>query len=261
MNKSPLDDEGAQNFFNQVWKLWLEPEIKRRSKAENKSSYIMPHLILVRFPPNEKHQVLFNEEVKLRVKAKLTGSRKLNKYDRVYVDDIADYVEILELPEVLQKNDSYIIMIWHKKSWIIVFDFRQWKGETKEKYDKINEFIQTAKFALTNKHYSAFVDNLFSASELIIDITLLISLSSKIHRHSSKTDRYARIQKQKTLEEQTFITTHNKLFALRPDARYAKNALHLEQNRAKRMLHIIETKYQKLEEPVLSFIHFNGKLE
>ena len=261
MNKGSLDDQGAQNFFNQIWKLWLKPEINRRLEAENKSTYALPYLILIRFPPDKKHQVLLDNEVKLFVKAKFTGNKKLKKYDRISMDDISDYLEILELPEALQKNDSYIIMIRHKKSWNILFDFRQWKGEIKEKYDKINEFIQTSTFALTNKHYSAFVDNLFSASELIIDIMLLMSLSFKIRSHSYKTVQYTRIQKQKTREETDFVTTHNKLFALRPDARYAKNALQLDHNRAKKMLHIIETRYKKLEQPVSSFIHFNGNLE
>ena len=129
----------------------------------------------------------------------------------------------------------------------------------KKKYDKINEFIQTSKFALENKHYSAFVDNLFSASELIVDIILLFFLhAKKIKSHSSKIAQYKRIQKN---DEEPFITVHNKLFGLRPDARYAKGVLQIDYQHAEKMLSVVEEKYGEIKEPVSSFTHFNGKIE
>ena len=127
--------------------------------------------------------------------------------------------------------------------WIFAFDFTYNKSLSLQYIKKAEQFIAVADFALANKHWSAFVDNLFSASELLAKAVLLGSwFDSRFIKNFSHKAIHSRFNKYTNLgnTDPKFTNTLNKLSRLRYPARYITQELNFEEAEAKEGLDIVK---------------------
>lgn len=58
MQNNPLDEEGSRTFFNNIVKLWVEPELNKRLQEGNPYTRDI-HRCLILLPTEEKQVVNF----------------------------------------------------------------------------------------------------------------------------------------------------------------------------------------------------------
>ena len=57
-----LDEQGSQNFFNQVMEIWIKPEIQKRKKMGKIDNKFVFKKCLIKMPNNKPAIVEFDKE-------------------------------------------------------------------------------------------------------------------------------------------------------------------------------------------------------
>jgi hypothetical protein len=118
------DENASLNFFNQVMKLWIEPEISKR-----KQQTILPEgfkicRCLIRLPQDRDPIVEFNDEGGLKALVKVVPGTVKKKGELVYVHEIKEIGKVLP-PEVEGKRVDFVYIYSTGHGYQIIFDFTQ----------------------------------------------------------------------------------------------------------------------------------------
>ena len=118
-----LSPEATINFFNQIMKLWVNPEIESR-----KSNCTLPKLFsikkcLIMLPKDNPPIVKFNEEFGWEVTVKKAPGASFEKGQTVFIHEIIS-VESVKMPNINGKPVAFVYLVREGvDTFNITFDF------------------------------------------------------------------------------------------------------------------------------------------
>lgn len=224
-NQATLGDE----LFKQAVDLYVLPELTKRGTptAQVRAAQVVMTV-------GQPVQVRLNDEVRAVLRA--VAARPIAKGESVAPRDLRA-VEDIALTDH-DPNSAHITMVLLDAGWSIAFDFRYNRAEVARHLGAAAEFLATANDALGREHHHAFVDTLFSATELTAKAELLMLpdpalLGTKSHKFvGQRFNQRGRHQSEVQLE----VALFNRLSQLRYPARYLRNSLNITRAEVREML-------------------------
>lgn len=116
-----LDEKGAQNLFDQINKLWIEPEVSRRKQAESLPKNFKIFRCLIKLPKDNTPIIDFNDEIKFVASLKI-GRNSIKKGEPIYLHDVQE-ISAVSPPEVDGLRVAFIYLFWTGHAYQILFDF------------------------------------------------------------------------------------------------------------------------------------------
>ena len=124
-----MDKEAAQNLFNQVHTLWVEPEIEKRRQEGRLSHDFKISKCLILLPQDQTPIVSFNEEISWTAKAVPASKEEFTPNSDAYLHDI-QRIEHVEPPTVDGVRAAFVFLFWRGYDWSIICDFSpNWPSE------------------------------------------------------------------------------------------------------------------------------------
>src|ERR1041385_5443813 len=171
----------SKNLVEQALELWITPEIDRR-KADGRITGEFALLAAqVIMNVDSSPEVRLNGEVKaaLRLKANqpIEPGGEIRLGENIEIEDVnlTDF----------DPNAGHVTMLLHGNTWLLRFDFRYNARRVEETLRLAREFLDAAKFGLEKNNLNAFVDALFSATELVAKAQLLMMPDPSLLRLTS----------------------------------------------------------------------------
>lgn len=120
MQGSPFDEEASNNLFNNIMKMWVNPELDRRLNEERIHARDISRCLIL-LPNGQKPIVQFNEEGRLDAVARIA----LKNFEYGSIMYLHDIVEILHIrpPKLDRKRVAFVYMILVDMQWYVFFDF------------------------------------------------------------------------------------------------------------------------------------------
>jgi len=242
MTDNNQENEFGQRVFNQFMDLFVTPEVRRRQEVgELDKPLDLRAAQIIFFPDGRKPQVRINSEVRAIAKVKFRPDLTKKRGEPVYEDELEGLGQI-NLTEKDDPDCGHATLIRIAGRWTIAFDFRYNKALSKRHIETADEFCVSAEFCFSQKKWSPFVDNLFSAAELAAKSILLSMADPKFRkkaRHKAIQIKYNRFADLGNVEA-VYRDTFNKLSGLRDRARYLKGRLSISENEARKFLDIVK---------------------
>ena len=232
------EKEFSQRTFQQFMDLFVVPEIKLRQEndlLEKPFNLFAAQIIF--FPDGRKPEVRLNAEVKAISEVILKDGQNRKPGDIVPLNDVIG-IEKIKLIDHDDPDCGHVTLLKLNKSWHFTFDFRYNKSFSASHSKAANEFYEAAETAYSKKHWTAFIDNLFSACELAARSVLLSVPDPKFREkatHSSVHNQYNRSASIGNYQPER-RETYNKLYSLRKKARYFKGKYSITSEEAKVLL-------------------------
>lgn len=239
----------GQNLMQQALDLWINPEIERRQEAGYlPDDFVLSKAQIIMNVGIDTPEVRFNEEVK--AVARFRATRAINEGELITESDVSD-LSAIELTDQ-DPNAGHLTMISFKGLWFLAFDFRYNAARVSSITDTAREFLDLAAFALEQDHTRAFVDNLFSAVELLAKGLLLMYPDEALLKSKKHTIVKSRFNNEGNLGnvEARFVKLFNRLHCLRGSARYLDDAFSLETGEARAMLRTSEDMFETVQPTV-----------
>ncbi len=211
---------------------------------KNSAEYWTYPLFFVDSPP----EVRLNEEVKAVFKARAT--RPLEKGEMLTSADF-DNIEGIELTD-LDPNAGHLTMLLHRGAWHLVFDFRYNAARISEHIDAAREFLDCSAYCLEKGHLRSLVENLFSATELMAKGQLLMLPDENMlttRKHSIVSGKYNWWGRLGNTDPR-FVALLNRLWNLRPPARYLRGDLEITESEARSMYAVADEMFNTLHASV-----------
>jgi hypothetical protein len=162
-------DKAFQNFLD----IYIRPEIERRQRRGELPDPFEMRSAQIIFPPDgKKPKIRLNSEVRAIAKLHLKTGVVKNAGDPIYENE-ADGIEELRLTNEDDPNSGHVTMLMIDNKWVLAFDFLYDKALSLKHINTAKQFIEAAERSFEKKHWSPFVDNLFSAAELLAKAKLL----------------------------------------------------------------------------------------
>ncbi|MCP8309782.1 MAG: HEPN domain-containing protein [archaeon] len=237
-----LSEEGSRNLFQKIMDIWILPEIERRKQNrvlpegfELWAAQILFHLDW------SANKIRLNDEVRAIAKCKLEKGICKKKDELIYRNEIESIKELI-LSDKDDPNAAHVTLVRLRNEWYIFLDFRYNRGRAKKCLTTAEEFYNAAKLAYGNDLLHPFIDNLFSATELLATAQLLIIPDrdySKKQTHKSTQLKYSAFVNIGNYKVD-YKNNLNKLSGLRSCARYLKESFQISRKDAEDYLTITE---------------------
>lgn len=225
MNSHITESSFSDNTFKNLITIYFDPEIDRRKKVslipENFELLAAQALI---FPDDRKNIIRLNDEVCAKVKLKEGVNHSASDFF-----PNAEDIESIDINEDEYLDCGHIIIIRFKNCFQLKFDFIYNKKRCNALLKNSLEFLATAKFALENDYLNSFIDNAFSAFELLAKANLLLeankSVQGKTNHKAVNTNFNLRFKNSLLQEEVDLRQIFNKLSEERRNARYLDSSV------------------------------------
>jgi len=240
-------EEFGKTVYNNIKKIWLDPEIERRSK--NGIAFTdQIRAVQILIYPEKKTIIRFNDEVEAYVTFYKKKGVAKEKYDPVYEYE----VEGIKSARVTEKDDpncAQILILKIQEYYHIYFDFRYNKQIA---FTFISSSKNFYKSAINNYEKNAIqpcVDNLYSSAELAIKSLFLTWPNIKPHKGLSHKiiknmyEEYAELGNVKKEYKEIF----NELYELRPRLRYFQPDYNISKEKIEHYLRIIKEIIEDIE--------------
>jgi hypothetical protein len=171
-----MTPEIAQTFFEQIFELWINPEIERRQKTTPES--VPPALIAAQivFSVDRPHQVRLNNEIKAEAALLIDESGLIKG---------VEHIKLIEE----DANSAHITLVkTGPEHWALSFRAHYNLARARTLFGNASNYLDVAKYALSKGFVGCFVDNLYSAVELAAKSRLMLMPDPKIL--TAKTHRY-----------------------------------------------------------------------
>jgi hypothetical protein len=166
-----MEDLASQRFLDDILRLYITPEIERRTAAKLIPSPFVLWGAQVIMSFEKPVEIRLNDEVKAQMKCRYKHEVKIGT--QIDFDNIE---EILDVDARDTDPDAgHITVVFHGGRCYMRFDLRYNAARIKGHLEAAREFLSCATCALERGHLRAFVDNLFSAAELIAKGTCVLS--------------------------------------------------------------------------------------
>ena len=219
-----------QRTFNHFLELWILPEIARRKERGLIPDNFSLSIAQVLFSLDERQPIVrLNKECKIVAKVKVRKS--VEKGELATLDKI-DSFENISLVQEEEPYYAHVSAFLLKDEWIFAFDFRYNKGLARQHLKAAKEFYETARLALSQDSISPFIDNLFSAIELLAKSELLLMPDKDFYEKATHKGIQCRYNQHVNLGNAKieYKSALNKLASLRNSARYLKSEFRLAPN-------------------------------
>lgn len=221
------DEIFVENAFKNLIEIYFNPEIERRKENktldENFELYAAQALI---FPDERQNIIRLNDEVSTKVKIK----EGVDKSVKGFFPNSED-VESIDINEEEYLDCGHVIIIRFTDCYQLKFDFVYNKKSCKKLLDNSIQFLKTADYALNNDFYNAYIDNAFSAFELMVKANLLFeankNISAKSNHKAINQSFNLRYKNSSHEDELELRRVFNKLSNERRNARYLDNEVNL----------------------------------
>ena len=243
-----MDENFAGEVIKNSMELWFTPEIERRRKDGKIKDNFVLYGAQVILNVGSKNQIRLNEEIKIGASVKV--KRAIEKGEHLSLNDISE-IEGLHLTDE-DPDSGHLTMLLLGNKWILSFDFRYNQSIVKKHSIIAKQFLEASEFSLKNKNYFSFIDNLFSATELIAKgILLLIPdeniLTSKKHNYiHKKYNWWGNLGN----TDKSYVELLNTLANLRSSARYLNGELSLSKEQMNQMLITANKMYADLSKQI-----------
>ena len=242
MEHQGQSNEFGNNVFEQFMELFVLPEVKRRQESGELDKPLDLHgAQIIFFPDHRKPQVRINLEVKGVAEAKLKPEFSKEAGENVFQHEL-EGIRFINLSEEDDPDCGHVTLLRYGDRWSIAFDFRYNKALSKKHIETAKEFYDSARFSFRNKYWSVFVDNLFSAAELLARSVLLSAPDPKFREkatHKVIKSRYNQEYQLGNLDA-NHRAAFNKLSDLREGARYLKGDVSISEAEAQKLLDAVE---------------------
>jgi HEPN domain-containing protein len=222
-----LDQDASKNFLEETKRLWFNSELERLKQIGSVEEDYQPEKMEVILFPHGENSILFDKDV--IPKEKLSANIK-------YKD--CGYV-------IFEKDAN--------GNWEGFFDFKYNKGKAQELFNSALEFFETAKEAYNAGRSRAFLDNLFSTTELLVQSMLFVKTPNQEYvddpNHRWTTSELSRVVKLWNLDAR-YSNTLGNLSRLRDEARYHKRPFNLEQSEAQQYINTIEQMIREVQSSI-----------
>lgn len=208
----------ADRTVRQLFDLYIRPEVAKRQLEGTlpKPYNLISAQIIFRSAGNT---LRLNGEVKGEMKVALKSGEGKVPGQEIYMHDIAT-IEAIDLEED-ELDYGHATLVRLNDQWLMVFDFRQFRGTSLQLVDKANDFLKTAGYAFEQQWWGPFADNLFSACELLGKARLLGNmLSPDARTHGTIHSALNRWGKLGNVTGE-FVSLFNRLSEERARARYS----------------------------------------
>jgi hypothetical protein len=214
-----MDEKAASRILEQAFKLWIEPELKRRAADGRIKQGFAVWAVQVVLNVDADPEIRINQEVKGVFVAR--PGKKAKPGETLLLRDIA-HIESMKLTDE-DPNAGHFTGLIHSGRWHLFFDFRYNAARIENQLKAADEFIAAAASATKRQHSIAAVANLYDAVQLMAKSFLLTTpergvLVSKTHGFIET--RFNRQAKFGNVDSNS-ATLLNRLAQLRPKTRYA----------------------------------------
>lgn len=238
---SLLDEEANKTFFNHILDLWVRPEMERRAK-DNKISqdFVLNSAQVIMYPDGRQTVIRLNDEVKAILIAVARRGIKVN--ERFPLEDGIKDIREIKLTDRDDPDAGHLTMLLFDGKWYMSFDFRYNKAKAKEFVESARDFLDNAKFSYEKEKWRPFIDNMFSATELLVVAQLLPHADSEYSKkqwHQGTEKRYASMVDIGNFKLE-YKNTLLELRKLRKQARYHAAKFVFNKEDAVRYLNILE---------------------
>ena len=237
-----LDQEGCQRFLQQVFDLWVNPEIERRRQAGTLPPSFQLESAQVIMNVGEPTLVRLNIEVRAVMRVvPAVPVKESDKGNPIYWDQISSIEEIQLLD--LDPNAGHVTMLKAPKGWAISFDFRYNAQRVQELLQTAEEFLDSAEHAGTQNHPRVFMENLFAAAELTAKARLMMEPDEQLLKAKSHKLIGQKINLEGHLGnvDRDFVRLLNQLTRERGTARYVEGKVDLETNQMASMAGVVRS--------------------
>jgi len=190
-----MDKEGAQNFLNQFFSLWIAPELQTRKTKTSTTDAFSIDKAQVLFTLDGRKVIRLNDEVQATIK---TNKRQITDMS-IDTYESEETIERLDrIPE--EENFGHTTVVKIRNLWVIAFDFRYGIDSSRDYYDLSKEFLDAAKSSLKVTNYHAATSNLYIAMEHLARARILLypdlivkkskkhtGIAGQINVHANKT--------------------------------------------------------------------------
>lgn len=241
-----VDEQTKEAVIRQAMEFWINPEIERRRAARTlPEGFALSAAQVILEPGADEPEVRLNEEVKAAVLVE--AKRDIAKAEEVTAEDISAYKDIILTDE--DPNAGHITIVPHQGYWALAFDFRRNAAHIAAHVERARDFLDTAAWARQEGKVGPFVDNLFSATELMAKGLLIWMPDEHLLKgksHGRLHDRFNYEGKMKNVDPR-FPRLLNQLIALRRPARYLARDFSLPDDEMDEMLAVAEDMHAALE--------------
>jgi hypothetical protein len=225
----------GERLLKQAFELWIEPEMARRREAGRIDANFQLLAAQVIFNADtDAPEIRLNEEVKAVLEVRV--NRAIEAGELITWADVSELARIRLTDE--DPNAGHLTLVLKPEGWWIAFDFRYNAERIAQTLQAAQEFLDSAASSLERGHHRAFVDGLFSATELLARGVLLTvpdksSLSSRKHTFvATRYNLWGRLGN----VPRPYVDLLNALSRLRPKARYLDASFALDPATSQSML-------------------------
>jgi HEPN domain-containing protein len=220
MNRRTVDD---------VFRLWITPEIERRQRDEGAPKPFPLAKAQVVLNVDQPIQVRLNDEVKAVMLVEVDEATKASLLNGqsgqpIYWDQVKNIADV-RLTETDANAAHITLLVVPGRGWGMFFDFRYNAARVATTVDAAEQFLATADFAANQGHSRAMAENLFHASELTAKGLLLMLPFPEVvttRKHGTVASTLNRHGRSAQNVDSGFVALHNELLSIRGDARYLR---------------------------------------
>lgn len=225
-----VDSEFARNIVNQIFDLWVGPELARRGLTLTRADI---RKVLVEMDPDKPLHVLINDEAELV--ADFVAKRDIAEGEEVTVADIDELANLR--PLTIGLNSGWICFIRIGDQGFVAFDFTYNRARAAALLDRARAFLAAAVHA-GDRAPSVAIDNAHSAAELTVQAQMFVlQVDARSHRERREwLASWARHQNAPQHHADVFWN----LADLRVPARYGSGELQLKPGRLTRILTTVQ---------------------
>jgi len=224
------DSEFAANIVNQIFDLWVGPELAKRGLTLTRADISK---VLVEMDPDKPLRVLINDEAELV--ADFVAKRDIAEGEEVTVADIDELANLR--PVTIGSNSGWICFVRIGNQGFVAFDFTYNRARAAALLDRAREFLAVAVHA-GDQAPGVAIENAHSAAELTVQAQMLVQqVDSRSHRERREwLASWARHQN----APQHHADVLWNLADLRVPARYGSGELPLKPGRLTRILRTVQ---------------------
>lgn len=243
MSPVSLPDDLANKVLQQLMDLYIRPAIEARQERGG-----LPRPVPLRaaqvvfYPDGRPAEVRINDEVRVLARVSMAPKEDRKIGDPVYRSEITS-VQELKLTDQDDPDCGHATILEMNGSWTLVMDCTYNKATSRKYTDAAKEFLAAARYSFKHGNKRAFVDNLFSASELAAKASLLTYSGPVFRKRISRSmihNRYNRYAKLGDAPEDA-PKVFNKLSSWRHKARYLEGEFSISESEAKRWLQAVNS--------------------
>lgn len=171
-----VSDEFSQRLVDDVFEIWVDPEMRARGLEPVRES--ITHA-LVELPPDGPVIVRLNDEVELHARVRVT--RSIEAGENILDSDV-DSIDALLPGPTFNADAGWVALLRFREVLVVAFSFRYNRGRANALLDIADQYLAVARYALSVAHLHATVENALAAAELAVKAEMyLLALEGEGH--------------------------------------------------------------------------------